>query len=487
MVPSSGSTTQRTPLVPGVSAPSSPRIPSSGRAPSRRSASISTSEARSISVTMSVPVLLVLDLGPRLAQPSTQQLARCPGGVLRQGPERVEVGGVAHRGDTRFRCVPDPLGRVDLRSDTVTRPTPAMRRAMAEAEVGDDGFGDDPTVARLEAAFAERVGKEAALFVPSGTMANQIALRLLGRAGHASCSSGRRQHVVVREAAAAGAQRGRAAGDARRRRRHDRPGRGGRAGSPTPASGWAGAVGGVRRGHPRRGRRAGLAARAARGGGGGRAAGPPRRRPPVERGGGLGHRRSRSEPRPPPPSPAACRRGSGAPVGSLARRPGRPHRAGRGSSASGSAAACARSASSPRPAWSPSTGSTGWPTTTPGLAGWPRRRPSGGPDRSTWRSSQTNIVRIAVGRSGGRCSRTSREHGVLAVPGQRRHRPARHPRRRRRRRRRPGGRGAASRRRDRGHHAGAGAGGVRPPRRPRGGVRRHPRPLGRARAPRCTW
>jgi threonine aldolase len=99
--------------------------------------------------------------------------------------------------------VPDPLGRVDLRSDTVTRPTPEMRRAMAEAEVGDDGFGDDPTVARLEAAFAERVGKEAALFVPSGTMANQIALRLLGREGTAVLV-GRSQHVVVREVAAAG-------------------------------------------------------------------------------------------------------------------------------------------------------------------------------------------------------------------------------------------------------------------------------------------
>ena len=56
--------------------------------------------------------------------------------------------------------MPDPHGRVDLRSDTVTRPTPEMRRAMAEAEVGDDGFGDDPTVRRLEAAFAELVGKE---------------------------------------------------------------------------------------------------------------------------------------------------------------------------------------------------------------------------------------------------------------------------------------------------------------------------------------
>lgn len=99
--------------------------------------------------------------------------------------------------------MPDTRGRVDLRSDTVTRPTPEMRRAMADAEVGDDGFGDDPTVNRLQAAFAEVVGKEAALFVPSGTMANQIALRLLGRPGTVVLV-GRRQHLVVREVAAAG-------------------------------------------------------------------------------------------------------------------------------------------------------------------------------------------------------------------------------------------------------------------------------------------
>jgi threonine aldolase len=99
--------------------------------------------------------------------------------------------------------VPAPDGRVDLRSDTVTRPTPAMRRAMADAEVGDDGFGDDPTVARLEAAFAELVGKEAAVFVPSGTMANQIALRVLPEPGTAVLV-GRRQHVVVREEGASG-------------------------------------------------------------------------------------------------------------------------------------------------------------------------------------------------------------------------------------------------------------------------------------------
>ncbi len=65
---------------------------------------------------------------------------------------------------------------VDLRSDTVTRPTPRMRRAMAEAEVGDDVFGEDPTVNKLQERAAERLGKEAALFVPSGTMANLVSL-----------------------------------------------------------------------------------------------------------------------------------------------------------------------------------------------------------------------------------------------------------------------------------------------------------------------
>ncbi len=65
---------------------------------------------------------------------------------------------------------------IDLRSDTVTKPTPAMRRAMAEAEVGDDVYGEDPTVLALEHRTAELLGKEAALFVPSGTMANQIAI-----------------------------------------------------------------------------------------------------------------------------------------------------------------------------------------------------------------------------------------------------------------------------------------------------------------------
>ncbi len=66
---------------------------------------------------------------------------------------------------------------IDLRSDTVTRPTPEMRKAMAEAEVGDDVFGEDPTVNALQAKVAGILGKEAALFVPSGTMANQLSIK----------------------------------------------------------------------------------------------------------------------------------------------------------------------------------------------------------------------------------------------------------------------------------------------------------------------
>src|SRR5450755_3101307 len=67
---------------------------------------------------------------------------------------------------------------IDLRSDTVTRPTEEMRRAMAAAEVGDDVYGEDPTVNRLERLAAEMLGKQAALFVPTGTMGNTIAIKL---------------------------------------------------------------------------------------------------------------------------------------------------------------------------------------------------------------------------------------------------------------------------------------------------------------------
>ena len=72
---------------------------------------------------------------------------------------------------------------IDLRSDTVTKPTPEMRRAMAEAEVGDDVYGEDPTVNRLEQRAAEATGMEAALFVPTGTMGNTIGIKLLTEHG----------------------------------------------------------------------------------------------------------------------------------------------------------------------------------------------------------------------------------------------------------------------------------------------------------------
>jgi threonine aldolase len=72
---------------------------------------------------------------------------------------------------------------IDLRSDTVTKPTPEMRRAMADAEVGDDVYAEDPTVNRLQEMAAERTGKEAGLFVTSGTQGNQVALRVLSRPG----------------------------------------------------------------------------------------------------------------------------------------------------------------------------------------------------------------------------------------------------------------------------------------------------------------
>jgi threonine aldolase len=91
---------------------------------------------------------------------------------------------------------------IDLRSDTFTRPTPAMRRAMAEAEVGDDVWGEDPTIRRLEAAVAERLGQEAALFVPSGTMGNQICLRLAAPPG-TEVLANEDNHILWYEAAAA--------------------------------------------------------------------------------------------------------------------------------------------------------------------------------------------------------------------------------------------------------------------------------------------
>jgi len=89
---------------------------------------------------------------------------------------------------------------IDLRSDTVTRPTPEMRRAMAEAEVGDDVFGEDPTVNRLQGRAAELLGFEAALWVPSGVMGNEIAMRVLTEPGQEVLAE-ERSHVVQYELA----------------------------------------------------------------------------------------------------------------------------------------------------------------------------------------------------------------------------------------------------------------------------------------------
>lgn len=93
-----------------------------------------------------------------------------------------------------------PMPRIDLRSDTVTMPTAEMRRAMAEAEVGDDVYGDDPTVNALEARAADLLGKEAGLFVPSGAMANLVAQMAQLERGEEAIA-GEQSHVVMDEAA----------------------------------------------------------------------------------------------------------------------------------------------------------------------------------------------------------------------------------------------------------------------------------------------
>lgn len=90
---------------------------------------------------------------------------------------------------------------IDLRSDTVTMPTDEMRQAIANAEVGDDVYGDDPTINKLEKLAAEKVGKEAALFVPSGTFGNQLAILTHTRRGQ-EIIIGNNNHIVVHEVGA---------------------------------------------------------------------------------------------------------------------------------------------------------------------------------------------------------------------------------------------------------------------------------------------
>jgi threonine aldolase len=96
---------------------------------------------------------------------------------------------------------------IDLRSDTVTRPTHAMRAAMAAAPVGDDQYGEDPSTNRLQARMAELLGKEAALWLPTGTMANQVALRTLTRPGDEVVAC-RESHLAWHEVGGAAANAG---------------------------------------------------------------------------------------------------------------------------------------------------------------------------------------------------------------------------------------------------------------------------------------
>ncbi|MBV9521340.1 MAG: aminotransferase class I/II-fold pyridoxal phosphate-dependent enzyme [Alphaproteobacteria bacterium] len=99
------------------------------------------------------------------------------------------------------------MDRIDLRSDTVTLPSDGMRKAMAAAPVGDDQYGEDPSVNRLQERVALLLGKEAALFLPSGTMANQVALKVLTRPGD-DVIVGDEAHIVWHEAGAAAANSG---------------------------------------------------------------------------------------------------------------------------------------------------------------------------------------------------------------------------------------------------------------------------------------
>src|ERR671937_745074 len=108
---------------------------------------------------------------------------------LRRRPEEWR----GHAGDRKNEPV------IDLRSDTATRPTPEMRAAMATAEVGDEQLREDPTVNELQRRAAELLGHEAALFLPTATMANQIALRVLTRPGGELIAE-ERTHMLVYEA-----------------------------------------------------------------------------------------------------------------------------------------------------------------------------------------------------------------------------------------------------------------------------------------------
>ena len=289
---------------------------------------------------------------------------------------------------------------IDLRSDTVTKPTPAMRAAMADAEVGDDVLGDDPTVHGLEARTAELLGKEAALYVPCGTMANQVAIRahtepgdeiLLEANAHIYYYEGGGPAALSRRDVPAASRASAASSPPATSRPALRPRE-----RPLPAH-----QAGLRREHAQPRRRQHLAAASSR------ARSPtsparhglttaPGRRAAVERLRRHGHPGAR------------LRRALRLRQRVLLQGPGRPGRlrAGRaeassssapGGSARCSAAACGRRASSP-PARSTrsSTTATAWPRTTPTPGPWPRGSPRCPAWKPTLPPVETNMVRFRV-------------------------------------------------------------------------------------------
>src|SRR5260221_2179774 len=129
--------------------------------------------------------------------------------AMRRGLGVDAEAGFAANGRSTANARPgrNTMDRIDLRSDTVTLPSPAMRKAMAEAPVGDDQYGEDPSVNLLQERIAALLGKQAALFVPSGTMANQIGLKVLTRPGD-EIVVGDEAHIVWHESGAASAHSG---------------------------------------------------------------------------------------------------------------------------------------------------------------------------------------------------------------------------------------------------------------------------------------
>src|SRR5450830_1792094 len=125
-----------------------------------------------------------------------------PGGppLVRAGAESISSASVSPYSRSFWDDPAMTTPASDFRSDTVTKPTPKMRRAMAEAEVGDDVYGEDPTVRRIEERTAEVLGKEAALFVPTGSMGNQLSLRVHARSGTEVILEGR-SHIFHYEMA----------------------------------------------------------------------------------------------------------------------------------------------------------------------------------------------------------------------------------------------------------------------------------------------